>query len=174
MKKINLWQVVGFFVVSLLGVLFHFMYDLTDSIVTAPFSSVNESTWEHMKLIFFPMLLFSIAEYFIVGKNYKSYWFIKLRGAILGLLLIPILFYTNRGVFGPTSDYINIAIFFVSVAIMFIYETRKFRHDTLSCKYEKAAIAILLLLVVIFAVFTFFTPQIPLFRNPIDGSYGIS
>ena len=48
-----LWQAAGFAVVTFGGTILHFLYDWTgESILVSPFSGVNESTWEHMKLLF--------------------------------------------------------------------------------------------------------------------------
>ncbi len=172
-RDIGLWQLVGFASVSLLGTLLHFLYDLTDSAVAALFSGVNESTWEHMKLLFFPMLLFAIVQSLYVGREYENFWCIKLKGTLLGLLLIPVIFYTLRGIFGGTPDLVNIAIFFVSAAVAFVYETRQFKKGSLPCKGERVAVAVFILIAVAFWVFTFITPEIPLFKDPVDGSYGI-
>ncbi len=172
-RDISLWQFVGFAVVSLLGTLLHFVYDWTDSTAAALFSGVNESTWEHMKLLFFPMLLFAVVQSFFIGRQYENYWCIKLKGTLLGIVLIPVIFYTLRGIFGTTPDWINIAIFFVCAAIAFIYETKQFKKGSLPCKCEKWALAALCIIAVAFWVFTFITPEIPLFQDPIDNSFGI-
>ncbi len=172
-RYIGLWQIIGFAVVSLLGTALHFLYDLTGSTVAALFSGVNESTWEHMKLLFFPMLLFAVIESFFIGKEYKNFWSIKLQGTLLGLALIPILFYTLRGIFGNTPDFVNIAIFFVSAAAAFVYETRLFKVNNPMARASKAPFFILCLIAVAFFIFTFIPPEIPLFQDPLDGSYGL-
>lgn len=160
------WQCIGFFAVSVMGVLLHFLYGLTESVIAALFSAVNESTWEHMKLLFFPMLIFATVQYFIIGKEYENFWYTKLKGTLLGLLLIPVIFYTLRGVFGTTPDFINIAIFFISVGIAFIYETNRFKKDTPPWGCERISIVIFLLIASAFMVFTFIPPDIPLFQEP--------
>ena len=54
-----------FLFISVLGVLLHFTYEWSgDNPIVALFSAVNESTWEHLKLLFFPMLLLTIIELF--------------------------------------------------------------------------------------------------------------
>ena len=64
-KSIGLWQLCGFAVTSLVGTVLHFLYDwLGESVLVAPFSGVNESTWEHMKLLFWPMLIFALFQSF--------------------------------------------------------------------------------------------------------------
>jgi hypothetical protein len=50
-KSIWIWQLWGFAVASLGGTILHFLYEwLGEAVLIAPFSGVNESTWEHMKL----------------------------------------------------------------------------------------------------------------------------
>lgn len=172
-RNIMFWQLIGFLSVSAMGTFLHFLYDWTGSILAALVSGVNESTWEHMKLLFFPLLLFAIVEYFSVGKDYDNFWCIKLKGTLFGLFLIPMIFYTLNGIFGKTPDWINITIFFVSVAGTFIYESKRFDTDSVRCKNKNIVFAIWVLTGVAFILFTFYPPSIPLFKDPIDGSFGI-
>jgi hypothetical protein len=172
-KSIGLWQLLGFAVTSLGGTILHFLYDwLGEAVWIAPFSGVNESTWEHMKLLFWPLLLFAIVQSFFF-KNRENFWCVKLRGILLGLSLIPILFYTYNGVIGKSPDWINIAIFFISAAAAYIYEARLFHKDQLRCKFPKLAWAVLSAIALLFILFTFRTPEIGIFRDPLTGTYGI-
>ena len=67
-----LWQAAGFAVVTFGGTILHFLSDWTGgSIFTSPFSGVNESTWEHMKLLFWPLFLFALAQRFIFHGSGK-------------------------------------------------------------------------------------------------------
>jgi hypothetical protein len=87
--------------------------------------------------------------------------------------LIPIIFYTYNGVIGHSPDWINIAIFFVSAAIVYIYETRSFKKETKRCKSPKSAIAALLLIAFLFVLFTFATPTLGIFTDPlVEGTSG--
>ncbi len=172
-RNIELWQLIGFGAVSLLGTLLHFLYDLTGSTAAALFSGVNESTWEHMKLLFFPLFLFAMVQSFFFSTEFNNFWCIKLKGTLLGLWLIPVIFYTLRGVFGTTPDWVNIGIFFVAAAGTFWYEAREFQGGSRPCCASKWALAGLAGLAVAFWVFTFVPPEIPLFQDPIDGSFGV-
>lgn len=172
-RSIGLWQLTGFAVTALFGTLLHFLYDwLGQPLWVAPFSGVNESTWEHMKLLFWPMFLFAVFQSFFF-RDRKDFLCVKLRGILLGLTLIPVLFYTYNGVIGRSPDFINIAIFFVSGAGAYIYETKKFKEDNTSCSYGKAAITLLCVIAVMFVVFTFRAPEINIFKDPLTGAYGI-
>ena len=172
-RAIGLWQLWGFAVTALGGTLLHFLYDwLGQAVWIAPFSGVNESTWEHMKLLFWPMLLFAIVQSFFFQSR-ADFWCVKLRGILLGLLLIPTIFYTYNGAIGKSPDWLNIAIFFISAAISYLYETRIFHNQKTSCKHPKIACSVLLVIALLFVVFTFRTPSIGLFRDPLTGMYGI-
>ena len=172
-RSIKLWQLWGFAVVCLLGTVLHFLYDwLGAAVWIAPFSGVNESTWEHMKLLFWPMFLFAIFQSFFF-KDMNNYWCIKLRGTLLGLVLIPVLFYTYNGVIGESPDWINIAIFFIAAAFAYLYETYLFIKGDIPCKSSKLPIAVLCCIALLFVIFTFITPEIGIFKDPLTGNYGL-
>ena len=168
-----LWQAAGFAAVTFGGTILHFLYDWTGgSILVSPFSGVNESTWEHMKLLFWPLLLFALVQR-LFFRDQENYWCVKLTQILLGLVLIPVLFYTYNGVFGKSSDWINIAIFYISAALVFLFEWWAFKKDLLQCRYPRLAFAAIVLIGALFVVFTFAPPKIPLFQDPLTGSYGV-
>ncbi len=172
-KSIGLWQLWGFAVTAIGGTLLHFLYDwLGGAMWIAPFSGVNESTWEHMKLLFWPMLAFAIIQSFFF-KGQRNFWCIKLRGILLGLTLIPVLFYTYNGVIGKSPDWLNIAIFFISAAVTYVYEARQLYKNELVCKKPKFSIVTLALIAALFVSFTFLPPELGIFKDPLSGSYGI-
>ena len=169
----SLWQWAGFGLATLGGTLLHFLYDWTgESIWVAPFSGVNESTWEHMKLLFWPLFLFALVQR-LFFREQKNYWCVKLAGILLGLVLIPVLFYTYNGAFGKSPDWVNIAIFYVVAAVVFLFEWWAFKWDRLRCEYPWVAFVAICLIGVMFVVFTFVPPGIPLFEDPLIGTYGL-
>ena len=171
--SIGLSQLLGFAVTSLGGTLLHFLYEwLGEARWIAPFSGVNESTWEHMKLLFWPMLIYAAVQS-LFFRDRADFWCVKLRGTLLGLILIPVLFYTLDGVLGRSPDWLNIAIFFISAAIAYLYETRRFKSGTAACKSPSRAVTLLSLIAALFVMFTFAAPELGIFRDPLTGSYGI-
>ncbi len=165
-RDLFLWQFGGFVFVSLLGSILHFIYSWTNgSVLVAPFSAINESTWEHMKLIYFPMLVYALIQSRFF-KDSNNFWCVKLIGILTGLTLIPVLFYTYNGIFGKSPDFVNIAIFFISTLIAFVVENHLFKSKSPQCKYNKFAFFIIILIGVLFVIFTFIPPQLPLFKDP--------
>ena len=172
-KQISYWQTAGFLFVAVMGTFLHFFFDLTGgSLGGALVSAVNESIWEHTKLLFYPMFLFAIAEYRSWGRELKIFWCVKLIGVLTGLLLIPALFYTYTGTLGMWADWFNVAIFFLVAGVVYWMETKLLQND-LPCKLPAyLAFGLLCLLVGLYTLFTFAPPQIPLFQDPLTGSYG--
>ncbi|MBR6739686.1 MAG: hypothetical protein IKM04_01255 [Clostridia bacterium] len=171
--SMDLWQWLGFGVTTFGGTILHFLYDwLGNAVWIAPFSGVNESTWEHMKLLFWPMFIFATVQSFFF-KDRKEFWTVKLRGILLGITLIPVIFYVYNGVIGRSPDWLNIAIFFISAAAAYLYETRLFKSDSFRPRSPRVAFVALCIIALLFVVFTFATPKLRIFMDPLTGTYGI-
>lgn len=171
--KIKTWQIITVIVCLILGILLHFTYEWSgENTIVGLFSAVNESTWEHLKLAFFPMLLMSIMGYFIIGKRTNNYWLARTIGIITALTFIITFFYTYQGVIGKNIDTLNIGSFVISIILgeIVIYEILKFKQTH---NAELISIVFLVILFFSFILYTFYPPQIPLFQNPISGDYGI-
>lgn len=170
MKK-RIWQMGGFIFTAVTGTLLHFLFDWTGgNVAVALFSAVNESIWEHLKLLFYPMTVFAVVEYFVWGKDCEAFWCVKTAGILLGLVLIPAIYYTYTGVLGVQADWFNITIFFLVAAVVFWVETKLFGRKC-ACR-GGWALAAVVLIAVVFTVLTFVPPHIPLFQDPVTGTYG--
>ncbi len=175
LKRIfKVWQIIGFIFVGIAGVILHFLYDRTNqSVIVATFSAVNESIWEHMKLLFVPMFVVSLIEYKYIGKKFEGFWCIKLTGILIGLLIIPIIYYTYTGVFGVNLDCINILIYFIAAGTAYYFEYQFMKKQIDFIKSPLICFAVLCFIAVMFIVLTFIQPQIPLFQDMRTGNYGI-
>ena len=173
-RSLSFWQFVGFVFTSVVGTLLHFLYEWTgESVIVGLFSAVNESIFEHMKLLFFPMLLVAFIEAKYIGEEYDNFWCAKLVGILVGVGLIPVIYYTYTGIFGVNADWFNIIIFFITAAISYMVETRIMESGRCSFIQPNLAKFILIIIAAVFIVFTFFPPKIPLFEDPITAIYGI-
>ena len=171
-KLLTFWKFLGFVLTGIVGTLLHFLYDWTGSDFVALFSAVNESIWEHMKILFFPMFIFAIIESRYFAKDYNNFWCAKLIGILVGLTVIPTMYYTYTGALGISADWFNIVIFFIAASVAFIIETRLMKGDKGFCMSQMAAIVILCIIAVLFMIFTFAPPKIPLFQDPMTKLYG--
>ena len=172
-KYLTLWQLAGFTASVALGTILHFLFDWTGAFSLAGISAVNESTWEHMKILFFPMLIFACVQYWFFRKEFPGFWWIKLIGTLVGVVSIPVLFYTFNGAFGKTPDWLNILFFFISAFIGYLVEYFLFFND-FTWRYPWIAFVFLLIIASLFIIFTFYPPSLPLFQDPISRGYGIT
>ena len=172
-KSVWLWEIFGFAVTVLCGTILHFLYDwLGGALWIAPFSSVNESTWEHMKLLFWPMFIYAAFES-LFFKGYRNFRCVKLYSILIGIFSIPLIYYGYNGVIGKSPDFINISIFFISAAIAFIYSALALKKCDASCRSKGLDFVLLCSISLLFVIFTFKTPTLNIFRDPITGRYGI-
>lgn len=158
--------------VMILGTLLHFTYEWSgNNQFIASFSAVNESTWEHLKLLFFPMLLTTIIGFFYLEKSCPNYWCARLFGILTAILFTIVLFYTYTGIIGTNFAFVDISIFFFAV-ILGELVSYKVLVSSFDCNSSVALVGIILLLAC-FIIFTYFTPEIGLFKDPVTGLFGI-
>lgn len=167
------WQIFRFLFTSFLGTILHFLYDWSGkSVAIAPFSGVNESTWEHIKLFFFPALAFGIIQSFFFKTN-EYFWQIKLYGILVGIIAIPVIFYVYNGAIGKSPDCLNISIFYIGIAISCYLEYRAFTGKKPKFSYPEIAVLCLCVIALAFMVFTFLPPNLAIFQDPVTGNFGI-
>lgn len=165
-KQTYYYSAGGFLAVLLLGSLSHFFYEWSgNNSVVGLFAPVSESIWEHMKLLFFPMLLFSLLEQLLPEHRSLSLFCARTAGNILGTVLIPVLFYTYSGILGFHNLFFDIMTFIAATATAFIFSDKK--AD--SPRFQTGCTWIFLLAAVIavcFFIFTFYSPGTGIFKLP--------
>lgn len=167
LNQLKRHTITGILFVLILGTLSHFFYGWSNNnFFIGLFSPVNESTWEHMKLLFFPMLLFSLITIPKLKQDYPCITSALLAGILVGTVFIPIIFYTYTGIVGYDIFILDLFTFLLAVVIAF-YTAYKF---TLSCKMQDY-VAILRVIVYVFLIcfllFTYSPPSIGLFAVPL-------
>ena len=171
-KKIRIYQIFSVILVWILGTLFHFTYQLSGkNQIISIFSSINESTWEHLKLLYFPMLITIIIGYYFIKKDAPNFLCSKTIGILVSLAFTVIFFYTYAGILGKNIPIIDIFSFFIATIlgefIAYILMVNKFKCNNI------IAITILIIIFICFIVFNYFPPKIGLFKDPVTGKYGM-
>lgn len=166
MKSIRFYFAAGLIFTAVLGTLMHYFYGWSvNSPLVALISPVGESTWEHMKLLFFPVLFWSFFLPARLADQFPSVRPALLLGGLAGTLLIPVLFYTYTGILGYNVTWTDIAIFFICVFVAFVCAWVCRNSEKI---YEKRAViyALTALFSLLFFLFTFLPPDIGLFAEP--------
>ena len=173
MSKLQKWQIGATAFCLVIGTLLHFTYELSGgNTFVAVFSAVNESTWEHLKLVFYPMLIMTVIGYFYLGKDVKNYLCAKTLGIIYAISFIVIFFYTYTGIIGKNFAFLDIGSFFVAVFIGEYIAFKNMLSFDDECNKSISVITLIILLLC-FVLFTYFPPKINLFKDPVHNEYGI-
>ena len=120
-KKILKLEAFGFIFTSVLGTLMHFFYEWSNNnSLIGLFCPVNESPFEHLKLLLFPYLIWTFIEAVKLSQDKFNIYFSKLIGIVSGMFLTLAVFYICKGMLGKDFDFINIASFFIGVLTAYI------------------------------------------------------
>lgn len=175
MKRLNLKNTrkISIMFITLLSVIFHFGYDMFPSFLTSIFFPVNESIWEHMKLLFTSVCLYGIIDYLILTKHNIKHNNFLLSLFITSFTIIPIflilylpLYYT----FGPKLI-LNLGIMIISIIISQIISYYILNFKKL--KLEKISFILIVLSYIILGMLTYNPIKSELFIDPIYNEYGI-
>ena len=173
--ELKKYHIIGFIFTVIIGSLLHFTYEFSNkNIVVGYFSAINESTWEHLKLLITPIVVFSIIEYFIYGKELDNFIIVKAFSKLLGMVTIVASFYTYTGIIGNNYLVLDIGTFILGVFIAYYFSYKMLQTQLLySEKYNYIGFLIIFIIVFLMIYFTVNPPRINLFLDPVTNSYGI-
>lgn len=152
---------------AVLGTLNHFLYFLSgQSAIIALFCPVNESVWEHLKLLYFPFLFVSVWEYLTLRPAVLRFFYCRYLGVLLGMLFTVSVFYTYSGILGRNFLVLDILLFYSSVIVSFGMSEYFIGQSRISHETDPAfVISLWVITAFFFFVFTCFPPDLPLFYS---------
>ena len=158
--------ITGFLLTSILGTLSHFFYEWSgNSTLIGLVCPISESAWEHMKLLFFPALLYCFLSKLIYKNTVPNSSLPLLSGILTGTTLIPVFFYTYSGILGFSVVWIDIAIFYLCTGIAFTMAAKLYNSQKAD-RFRFLIYGLTILYTILFFVFTFIQPDIALFQSP--------
>lgn len=159
-----------------LGTLFHFLYDWSGQIqIIGAISAVNESVWEHCKMVVFPIIAWWCLYYIFSSKPNEinaSKWFAGALAALLtAFISIPFCYYFYTQAFGVELLVVDIFILLFALLLGQSIGLHFYKYS----KRINIAISItsIILVALIFIIFTFYPPHLPIFMDSSNGTYGI-
>jgi len=169
---------LGILFIIVMGVLSHFLFGwFNENYFIALISPINESVWEHLKLVFYPTVTWWIIGYFIALKktdlNIGRWFFCSVISVFVASVFIMSFYYVMKGAFEIESVVLHIISFIIGVILgqisaLLFYRNVDFRRGSVVC-----TVLALLILSSTFSVFTFNPPQFPLFCDQRENIYGI-
>lgn len=160
-----------FLIYSLFGTMLHFTFKLSkNNIVVGIFSAINESVWEHIKILLTPIFITSFITF--ITKSYYNF-FILLVELVASIALIIIFYEIKTAIFQDKYGFINVMSFYiVSLIVAFLHFALK---DVEVSNIGNGLSFIMV--IVIFAMYltlSIFSPKHKYFKDPVTGTYGIN
>ena len=138
-------------------------------------SAVNESVWEHMKLVFVPLFFLTLGEVFFLGRQWPNFLVSRALSTMVGTALVPVLYYTYSGITGTHTLWADILVFVLAVLAAFALEGVLLRRGWMEAGWSQAVgLLALWALAFLFVLWTYRPPQLPLFQDPQTLTYGLS
>ncbi len=173
-RKILALEIAGTLFIIFLGTALHFTFVFSGkNPIVGSFSAVNESVWEHLKLPFWPALLWMLVEIYPLRKAISNFLTAKAIGTIVMIVIIPAVFYAYTA-FTEEILAVDIATFMVAVVFGQVISYGLYRKGKQSKRTEIVAVVVIALIAIIFVAFTFYPPHLSIFRDSNTGQYGIS
>jgi len=174
LKKMNLkkWKIISVFIIFALSSLFHFIYEWFPNAITSILFPVNESIWEHNKIIILSFLVIAILEKCHYKKE-KNTIFAGVVSALLCCILVMTIFTPIYLYILKCNDnmIVTFITFFVSIGIS-TYINYKLLNQNYNPKLEKLAIVLWLLIFILNGILTYYPPEFSLFYDFNKNIYG--
>ena len=166
-KFIKRAYIIAAILAGAVGTLLHFLYKWTGgSYIVGLFSAVNESVWEHLKLLFIPVFISTVIENLVYGKAIKNFFFSRLVSVIIGLFSIIALHYGYTGAIGKRFDFLDISIYFIALILTYLVSyimIKKHKEMRGDGALELLSVMLFGALTAMFFIFTYYPPSLPIF-----------
>ncbi len=169
MKKHKKSIIISSIIIFILSTLIHSFYEMLPNCITLIFCPVNESIWEHMKMIFTSYTLFILIKYLFFSEKtilidtITSY----LNIIIFLIIYLPIHYLFKENIF------VTLTLYFISIIIsqcLRIILTKKIHVNN---KQDNLSIIIIIITYIIFTYLTYYPFNIDLFTDPINNKRGL-
>ena len=175
-KKEEKWIILGVSVIFFVGALLHFAYEFSgNNKLIGLFVPVNESVWEHLKMLILPTILWWLGFYYFSGEklgiNADRWFTATLVSLVTSMVFMVAFFYTYTGALGFESIAVDILDTFLSVLAGQLAGLHFYRYSK-GMKWW-IALTLIILIVILFAVFTINPPHLPIFLDSVTKTYGI-
>lgn len=162
-KRLIIAESIGLIFCFAMSFVFHFAYDWLGRPQGVAFAfATNESVWEHGKIIFYPFLIYSIAEFFVLKPNIKVFATAKCLPLVFCIPAMLMVFYTYSGIVGTNILAVDIIMTISIIFGMFVTSYKSLKNEYKS-DYLIGLCVITAIILIMLIVFTYVPPHISLF-----------
>jgi hypothetical protein len=174
-KSIERWEWIGVIFIILLGASLHFAFEWSGySRPLAIIAAVNESTWEHFKIAFWPSFIWALISYPVLRKQTQNFIIAKAAGFLTLPLVIAVFFYGYTAITGQHFLIADIIIFIAAVIAGQWVSMRLMLRSALEIVWPRRfAFGAIVIMLIAYSTLSYFPPKNFLFAHPESGEYGI-
>ena len=181
-KRLIKWEIGSFIWVAMAGSAFHFSFELSEFWTPlAFFSSVNESTWEHLKMYFWPGLIYALVQYTYARDIANNYWYAKLASLVMTPVGICLSFYGYLAIsiplYGTGFFRMDLLTMVIGLGLGSLVSYNIMIKQPLIKPTKNIVLTGYLTMLAMFSTFTYYPPKFFLFENyygyEYSGEYGI-
>lgn len=165
-------------ILFIIGTPIHFLYELTGKIqFIGALTPVNESIAEHFKLATIPLILWWIISYYIIKRkafiDFKKWVFCAAISSLMIPVVISTFYYTYTGALGITSFILDIFSLLLALIIGQCLAFHLYKHIRITNEKFYIGILIIIIIIALTIIFTFYPPHLPIFQDQTTQLYGI-
>ncbi|MFI3167582.1 MAG: DUF6512 family protein [Bacillota bacterium] len=167
------WDFSYFAFLMVVGSACHFFYQLLGKPLWAGLIfPTNESTFQHLKLLLIPSVVFFIIQYFTAEMGNYGFFTSRFAGVLFGMLGTCVFFYTYTGIIG--DNFLPLDIFSFAFGVGVTIFTYRIFDDSAVFDFKFSNIIGVFgfaLLIIFFGILSVYPPQIGIFFDPASNSY---
>jgi hypothetical protein len=173
-NKILYWQIAGMVFILFVGSFMHFLFELTGNWPPiGAIAAVNESIWEHLKLGYWPLVFFALIEYKFIKEEVNNSFLAKFISALSIIVIIPVFFYSYTAILGEHMLLLDMISFILAIIVGQLLSYKILTKSAYSELTSLLSLIGLIAIGVVFVLFTYLPPHLPLFQDSLTGLYGI-
>lgn len=168
-------KIIEFFVIFLLCFPFHFLYNWLPNSLFSIFFPVNESIWEHMKLIYTSFAFYGIFDYLLLKKNNINFNNFLIQLFLIPIMAIVIYLIIFIPIYNNIGENMIVSISLLAVVIMIEQILSYFILQYKEIKYQNiVGIIGIILIYIIFGYLTYKPIENYIFYDSVKDKYGIN
>jgi hypothetical protein len=155
LKKIT---TIGIIFIFLFSFITHNLYEWFPSFLTSLFFPVNESIWEHQKMIFTTVLLWGLIEYFLLKKyehDYDNIVIATVVSAVTNIIIFLIVYIPIHVIWGHNL-LVTLIVYLITIIISQVIGYRILSIEDFNNKLHIIAIITIAVMFIIFGILTYY------------------
>lgn len=171
-KRLLIWEIIGIIFILGIGTILHDLYKNTQIPILSVISPVNESYFEHWKIVVYPFIFYTLIEYYFIGENLNDFINIKIRSLFIFLIITFLPLFLYELLIGEASLPIHLTTYTLGAIIAQLYSYNMLKNATSKTDTDPFLIFALVVLLFFMTVFTYIPPKCDYFLDHIDNTYG--